>query len=106
LAPAVAGHYNTYNDRGLMTITYVSEGANGPPATLADAQAWATNYSHNGIVAISDLQDVWYPFGVDQGGGSFGISLPGIIFIGPNMKIAKMSEPTVQEIELVIPGNE
>lgn len=100
----VAGHYNTYNEFGLMTITYVSEGAAGPPATLADAQAWATNYSHNGIVAISDLQDVWYPFGVDMGGGSFSIALPGIIFIGLNMKIAKMGEPTIQEIELVLPG--
>ena len=101
----VAGYYDTYGDLGLMTITYVSEGANGPPATLADAQAWATNYNHKGQVVISDHQDVWYPFGVDQGGGSFGIALPGIIFVGPNMKIAKMSEPTVQEIELVIPGN-
>jgi hypothetical protein len=100
----VAGHYNTYNDVGLMTITYVSEGNAGPPATLADAQAWATNFNHNGIVAFSNLMDVWYPFGVDMGGGSFSIALPGIIFIGPNMKIAKMSEPTIQEIELVVPG--
>ena len=100
----VAGYYNTYNDFGLMTVTYVSEGVNGPPATLADAQAWTTNYNHKGIVAISDLQDVWYPFGVDMGGGSFSIALPGIVFVGPNMKIAKMSEPTPQEIELVIPG--
>jgi hypothetical protein len=103
LAPAVAGYYNTYNDVGLMTLTYVSEG-NAGPAVLADAQAWATTYNHQGIVAMSNLQDVWYPFGVDMGGGSFGIALPGIIFIGPNMKIAKMSEPTIQEIELVVPG--
>jgi hypothetical protein len=101
----VAGHYNTYNDLGLMTLTYVSEGANGPPATLADAQSWATTYGHNGIVAFSSHQDVWYPFGVDMGGGSFSIALPGIMFIGPKMKIAKMGEPTIQEIELVIPGN-
>jgi hypothetical protein len=84
-----------------MTISYVSEG-NAGPATLADAQSWATTYNHQGIVAMSSLQDVWYPFGVDMGGGSFGIALPGIILIGPNMKIAKMSEPTVQEIELVL----
>jgi hypothetical protein len=87
-----------------MTITYVSEGVNGPPATLADAQAWTTNYNHNGLVTISDHQDVWYPFGIDMGGGSFGIALPGIILIGPKMKIAKMTEPTTQEIELVSPG--
>jgi hypothetical protein len=104
MAPVVAGLYNTYNDSGLMTISYVSEGANGPPATLADAQAWTTNYGHEGLVVFSDLPDVWYPFGIDQGGGSFGIALPGIIFIGPNMKIAKMTEPTIQEIELVVPG--
>jgi hypothetical protein len=104
LAPTVAGLYNTYNDIGFMTITYVSEGAAGPPATLADAQAWATTYNHLGIVAISDSQEVWYPFGVDMGGGSFSIALPGIMLIGPNMKIAKMTEPTIQEIELVSPG--
>lgn len=105
MAPVVAGYYNTYNDLGLMTITYVSEGANGPPATLADAQSWATTYNHNGLVVISDHQDVWYPFGIDTGGGGFSIALPGIIFIGPKMKIAKMSEPTPYEIELVVPGN-
>jgi hypothetical protein len=87
-----------------MTISYVSEGADGSPATLADVQAWANNYGHQGLVVRSDLQDVWYPFGVDMGGGSFGIALPGIILIGPNMKIAKMTEPTNQEIELVSPG--
>lgn len=87
-----------------MTISYVSEGADGSPATLADVQAWTSTYGHQGLVVTSTLQDVWYPFGVDMGGGSFGISLPGIIFIGPNMKIAKMTEPTIQEIELVIPG--
>lgn len=101
----VAGHYNTYKDLGLMTITYVSEGASGPPATLADVQAWANNYNHEGLVVRSDHQDMWYPFGVDAGGGQFSIALPGIIFIGPKMKIAKMTEPTIQEIELVIPGN-
>lgn len=87
-----------------MTITYVSEGADGSPATLADVQAWTTTYNHKGLVVNSDLQEVWYPFGVDQGDGSFGIALPGTIFIGPKMKIAKMGEPTIQEIELVIPG--
>jgi hypothetical protein len=82
-----------------MTVTYVSEGASGP-ATLADAQVWANDYSHKGLVTISDYQDVYYPF-VD---GSFNIVLPGIILIGPKMKIAKMTEPTIQEIELVSPG--
>ncbi|PRQ09247.1 hypothetical protein [Enhygromyxa salina] len=89
-----------------MTLTYVSEGADGSPATLADVQAWTNNYSHKGLVVRSDLSDVWYPFGVDQGGGSFAIALPGTILIGPKMKIAKMGEPTTQEIELVIPGKD
>lgn len=87
-----------------MTITYVSEGAAGNPGTLGDVQAWATNYNHKGLVVTSSRDDIWYPFGVDQGGGSFSIALPGIIFIGPKMKIAKMGEPTNQEIELVLPG--
>ncbi len=87
-----------------MTITYVSEGSNGPPATLADAQVWANDYSHKGLVTISSYEEVWYPFGIDMGNGSFGIALPGIMLIGPKMKIAKLTEPTIQEIELVSPG--
>lgn len=105
MAPTVAGLYNTYKDSGFMTITYVSEGAAGPPPTLADAQAWATMYNHQGIVAFSNIMEVWYPFGVDMGGGSFSIALPGIMLVGPKMKIAKMGEPTTQEIELVSPGD-
>ncbi|WP_146156407.1 TlpA family protein disulfide reductase [Enhygromyxa salina] len=103
LAPTVSGLFDTYDQRGLMTLTYVSEGADGSPATLADVQAWTNTYNHKGLVVTSGLQDVWYPFGVDTGGGSFSISLPGVILVGPNMKIAKMGEPTIQEIELVIP---
>lgn len=88
-----------------MTLTFVSENASGGPAALADVQAWTNNYGHKGLVVTSDnLEEAWYPFGVDQGDGSFGISLPGTIFIGPKMKIAKMGEPTLQEIELVIPN--
>ena len=103
-APAVAGLYNSYKDVGLMTVTYLSESADSSPAGLADVQGWANTHGHEGLVVFSSLQDVWYPFGVDQGGGSFSISLPGTIFIGTNMKIAKMGEPTLQEIELVVPG--
>lgn len=99
----VAGYYDTYTDYGLMTITFVSEGADGSPATLADVQVWTNNYNHKGLVVWGSMEEVWYPFGVDNGGG-FSIALPGTIFIGPNMKIAKMGEPTPQEIELVIPG--
>jgi hypothetical protein len=87
-----------------MTITYVGEGSLGPPATLSDAQVWANNYGHQGLVVISNYMDVWYPFGIDVGGGQFQINLPGIILIGPGMEIAKMSEPTNAEIELVSPG--
>jgi hypothetical protein len=87
-----------------MTISYVSEGSLGPPATLSDAQVWANNYGHQGLVVISNYMDVWYPFGIDVGGGTYQINLPGILLVGPGMEIAKMTEPTIQEIELVIPG--
>ena len=36
--------------------------------------------------------------------GTFQINLPGILLVGPGMEIAKMTEPTIQEIELVLPG--
>lgn len=104
MAPAVAGLYNQYNDRGLMTLSYMSEDATGGPAKLSDVQAWANQYGQQGIVAFSSYEDVWYPFGVDQGNGSFSIALPGTIFLGPGVKIAKMGVPTPQEIELVLPG--
>ena len=104
MAPAVAGLYNTYSEQGLMTVTYMSESLDSSPGDLADVQSWATMFSQDGLVVFSNHQDVWYPFGVDQGGGSFSIALPGTIFIGPGMKIAKMGVPTTQEIQLVIPG--
>lgn len=103
-APEVANLFNTYDERGLMTLTYMSESADGGPATQADVQAWANNYGQNGLVVFSGLQDVWYPFGVDSGGGSFSISLPGTMLVGPGSKIAKVGIPTIQEIEIVIPG--
>jgi hypothetical protein len=103
MAPAVAGMYNQYADRNFMTISYMSEDANGGEPGVAEVQAWANMFQQDGIVAFSTLQDVWYPFGVDQGGGSFSIALPGTMFVGPKMKIAKMGVPTPQEIELVIP---
>lgn len=104
MAPAVAGLYNTYESQGLMTLSYMSEDVNGGPGTLADVQAWANMYGQNGLVVYSNHQDVWYPFGVDQGGGSFSIALPGTIFVGPGAKIALMGVPTPQQIELVLPG--
>jgi len=103
-APEVASLFNTYDSWGLMTLTYMSENVDGGPATLADVQAWSDTFSQDGLVVFSSHEDVWYPFGVDQGGGSFGISLPSTIFVGPDMKIAKMGIPTQQEIELVSPN--
>ena len=103
-APELATLFNTYDDRGLMTLTYMSESADGGPATQADVIAWSDMYSQNGLVVFSGLQDVWYPFGVDQGGGSFGIALPGTMLVGPNAKIAKLGVPSTLEVELVIPG--
>lgn len=88
-----------------MTVTYLDEGATGAPATVADAQGWATNFGQTGLVVVSSYEDVWYPFGVDTGGG-FSIALPGTMFLGPGMKIAKLGVPTNFEIELVTPGTE
>ena len=85
-----------------MTLTYMSENAQGGPAAQADVQAWANNFGQNGLVLYSSHQDVWYPFGVDQGGGSFSIALPGTMFVGPGAKIAKVGVPTQQEIDIVL----
>lgn len=104
MAPAVAGLYNTYHSQGLMTLSYMSENNEGQPGGLADVQAWANNFGQNGIVAFSNYQDVWYPFGIDQGGGSFSIALPGTMLVGTKAKIALIGVPTTQQIELVIPG--
>lgn len=103
-APELASLYNTYKDQGLMTMTFMSESADGGPTSQADVQAWASTYGQNGLVVYGTQQDVWFPFGVDQGGGSFGIALPGTALVGPMATIAKIGIPTVQEIELVIPG--
>ncbi|WP_181234127.1 TlpA family protein disulfide reductase [Enhygromyxa salina] len=103
-APEVANLFNSYEARGLMTLTYMSESVNGGPATQADVQAWASDYGQAGLVVFSSAQDVWYPFGADVGGGSFSISLPGTMLVGTGGKIARLGIPTIQEIELVIPG--
>lgn len=85
-----------------MTVTYLDENGAGAKATSADALAWADQFGQDGMVLTSTYEDVWYPFGVDQGGGSFAIALPGTIFVGPGMKIAKMGVPSNQEIEIVL----
>ena len=64
--------------------------------------SWAMNFNQDGMVLTGGPEEVWYPFGIDQGGGSFSIALPGTIFIGPNMKVAKMGSPSNQEIEIVL----
>lgn len=60
----------------------------------------------NGAVVVSDHQDVWYTFAVEESDGEFSIAMPGIVLLAPGMEIVKMSEPTIEEIEQVLPGNE
>ena len=103
MAPAVAGLYNTYNAQGFMTLSYMSENAQGGPAALADVQVWANNYGQDGLVAYSNYQDVWYPFGVSQGGGSFSIALPGTMLIEPGATITKLGVPSNAEIVAALP---
>ncbi|MFV8749789.1 TlpA family protein disulfide reductase [Nannocystaceae bacterium ST9] len=103
-APELESLYLTYADRGLLALTYMSESNDSGPATQADVQAWTSTYALTGVVAYSTLQDVWYPFGVDQGGGSFSISLPGTMLLAPGGVIAKIGVPTIEEIEAVLPG--
>ena len=92
------------SDANVMTIDVMP--------TIAKLTGFEIPWKVDGVVAgtRTDPEKIFRkatvnPFGVDMGGGSFSIALPGIVFIGPNMKIAKMGEPMVQEIELVIPGN-
>jgi hypothetical protein len=103
-APYIAGLYNTYKDRGLMTLTYMAENVDGGPASQADATAWAENFGHEGLVVYSSDDNVWFPFAEDAGDGSYTIALPGMMLVGTGAKIAKLGEPSIQEIELVIPG--
>ena len=103
MAPAVAGLFNTYDAQGLMTLSYMSENAQGGPAAQSDVAAWAQSYSQNGIVAYSGYQDVWYPFGVDQGGGSFSISLPGTMLVGTGATVSKIGVPSNAEIQAALP---
>ena len=85
-----------------MTLTYLSENGQGGPAQASDAMSWANNFGQDGMVLTGGPEEVWYPFGIDQGGGSFSIALPGTIFVGPGMKVAKMGSPSNQEIEIVL----
>lgn len=103
MAPAVAGLYNQFESQGFMTISYMSENSTGGPGGPNDVSAWANMYGQDGIVAFSNYEDVWYPFGVDQGGGSFSIALPGTMLLGRNVKIAKIGVPTQAEIQAVLP---
>lgn len=102
-APEVQALYDEYKGRGLLTLTYMSESYDSSPGTQADVQAWANMYSITGVVAYSSLQDVWYPFGIDQGGGSYMILLPGTMLLAPGGVIAKIGVPTLAEVEAVLP---
>ena len=86
-----------------MTLTYMNENAQGGPAQQSDVQAWANQFGQNGIVAYSNYQAVSYPFGVNQGGGSWSIALPGTMLVGTGMSIAKVGEPTNAEIMAALP---
>lgn len=87
-----------------MTITMVYENSAGQPSSQADAEAWASMYGHNGIVAYtSGTDDFWYPYGVDLGGGNFNIDLPGIMLVGTMNSIAKIGLPSTAEIEAALP---
>ncbi|WP_146155208.1 TlpA family protein disulfide reductase [Enhygromyxa salina] len=103
MAPTVAGLFNQYDAQGLMTLSYMSENAQGGAASVADVQVWADNYGQDGLVVFSNLQDVWYPFGVDQGGGSFSISLPGTMLLEPGARITKLGVPSPTEIQAALP---
>jgi len=105
-APELEALYTEYKDRGLLSLTYMSESNDSGPATQADVQAWASTYAITGIVAYSSLQDVWFPFGVDLGGGNYSIALPGTMLLGPGGAIAKIGIPTIEEIELALPPAE
>ncbi len=102
-APEVANLFNTYDDQGLMTLTFMSENAEGGPAAQSDVSAWASTYSHNGLVVYSGAGDVWYPFGEDQGGGSWLISLPGTMLLGPGAVVSKVGVPSISEVEAALP---
>ena len=86
-----------------MTLTYMSENGNGGPAAIADVQTWANMYSQNGLVVFSGIQTVWYPFGVDQGGGNWSISLPGTMLVGTGAAVASMGQPSNAQIEAQLP---
>ncbi|WP_146659320.1 TlpA family protein disulfide reductase [Enhygromyxa salina] len=103
MAPAVAGLFNQYDAQGLMTLSYMSENGSGGPAAQADVVAWASQYGQDGLVVYSNHQDVWYPFGVSQGGNSWSISLPGTMLLEPGMKITKMGVPSNAEIQAALP---
>jgi hypothetical protein len=96
--------YNTYASSGLLTVTFVYENAAGQPSTQADAAQWANTYQQDGIVAFAaNSDDFWYPYGVDQGGGSFSIELPGIMLVGAMNEVVKIGFPSTAEIEAALP---
>lgn len=103
MAPAVAGLFNQYDAQGFMTLSYMSENGSGGPAAQADVNVWANMYGQNGLVVYSGHQDVWYPFGVNQGGGSWSIALPGTMLLQPGMTVAKVGVPSAAEIQAVLP---
>ena len=86
-----------------MTVTYLSENASGGPPSVGDAQGWANNFGQSGLVVFSNYQDVWYPFGVNQGGGSFSIALPGTMLLRPGMEIALIGNPSNADIQNALP---
>ncbi|PRQ04608.1 hypothetical protein ENSA5_06130 [Enhygromyxa salina] len=102
-APEVASLFDTYDAQGLITLTYMSQDAEGAPPSQADVDAWAQQFSQDGIVAFSDFSNVWYPFGVDQGGGSYSISLPGTMLVAPGVEVVKVGVPSLAELEAALP---
>ena len=86
-----------------MTITYLSENASGGQPNSSDAQGWANNFNQSGLVVVSNYQDVWYPFGINQGGGSYSIALPGTMLLEPGMRIYKVENISGADIQAVLP---
>ena len=103
-APVVAGLFDTYADRGLMTLTFMSESWSGGAPSQSDVTEWANTFGHDGLVVYSETAtDVWYPFAEVAVAGSYSISLPGTMFVAPGMAIARLGVPTLQDIESLLP---
>ena len=52
---------------------------------------------------FSNHDNVWYPFGVDQGGGSFSIALPGTMLLEPGMRIYKIGAISGGDVQAALP---